>query len=107
MRLLAFTLGAPLLSAAIVFALWRWRPIFEPATRLLEEIVLHRKSHGHTYNPALYWIYPALAGLVGLVLSLCGVLALRDREGSARRLDAYLDRRQALRDTKQAAPPDY
>jgi hypothetical protein len=99
-RLLVFTLTVPIVSVAIIFALWRWRPILEPAARLIEEIVLHRRGHGHAYNSALYWIYPAFVGFVGLVLSALGVLALHDRWASTRRLEAYLDRRQASRATE-------
>ncbi|MDG2528856.1 hypothetical protein [Caulobacter endophyticus] len=99
-RLWAFTLAVPIVSVAIVFALWRWRPVFEPAARLIEEIVLHRRSHGHAYNPALYWIYPAFVGFVGLVLAALGVLALRDGRTSTRRLETYLDRRHASRATQ-------
>lgn len=97
-RLWAFTLSIPAASAALIFALWLWRPTLEPVTRLAAEALLHRRRHGQAYVlPDHYWIYTAVVAAAGLILLVLGVLALRDAPASARRLDDYLDRRNGPR----------
>lgn len=97
-RLWTFTLSIPPLSAALIVALWHWRPVLEPVTRLAAEALLHRRRHGHAdVLPDHYWIYTAVVAVAGLILLALGVLALRDAPASARRLDDYLDSRNGPR----------
>ena len=97
------------MSAAIVFALLHWRPVFEPITRLIQETFLHRRRHGHVhlYDPDLYWIYPVAVAVVGLILLILDAWALRDGPASEQEIDAYLRRRHDSRGSDQSAHQDY
>lgn len=104
LRLIAATLGLPLLCAGAVFVLWRWRAALEPAVKLLDWLVVSRRHAVYAYDPDRYWLYGAILAASGLALSGLGLWALWDKPVSDRRLAAYLDRKVADQDREHRRP---